>query len=54
MKNHQVAQLINAIRDRLYQIDRFKGYQPLREVIAHVVLDYLLEQGLLLDAEKKS
>jgi len=50
MKNHQVAQLVNVIRDAVEP-----HCKPLyiREVISRAVYKYLLSEGLLVDCQTK-
>lgn len=49
LKDHQIAQLINAVRDELRKHPSFVVYGPLRAVIATAVTDYLLAHNLMLD-----
>lgn len=50
LKDHQIAQLVNAVRDHLQDHSIvLKNYGPLRCLIATAVMNYLLKEGLALD-----
>ena len=47
MKDHQIAALVNRIRDALCAASPiFKLYGPLRGVISSAVVEYLSKEGL--------
>ena len=52
LKDHQVRELINKVRDAVQP--RFPKCQPLREVIAGAVIEYLDAQGLRADAKPRA
>lgn len=51
LKNHHIAGLISAIAKEIET--KFKTPQSTREVIRHVALDYLSDNGLMIDSAVK-
>ena len=49
LKDHQIAQLVNAIRDNPGGLPMFKGYRSLRQLIAQAIIKYLEGNNLRLD-----
>lgn len=60
LKNHEIRELVNAITKYLKTSSVgkhpviLKDYQPLREIIAHAVLEFLKKENLFLDKRYNS